>query len=475
MRKKILVADDEHSIREFFQILLKKMSSEGEDIYEMVPAEDGQKALDLIKKQSFDMVISDLKMPHLSGLELLEHAKALKPDIVFILITAFDTSDTAVKALKKGAYDYIPKPFNVNEIKTTVANAFHKDRVKAQNQQLKIELEQKGATPLLVGKSLTLKKIYQEMEQIAHSTSNILITGESGTGKEVVARFAHSKSFLRDKPFVAVNCGAVPDTLIESEMFGHKKGAFTGAHTDKKGFFEMAKGGALFLDEIGDLPLAVQPKLLRALQEKTIRMVGDTVDKQVEVRLISATNRDLEAMVRAGKFREDLFYRLNVIRFNLPKLRDRKEDIPLLVEHFLKKHSHRLGIPVKTMSHSALSVFCEYKYPGNVRELENLVERAIVLSTGETITKEDVLPVLGAGLFSAPDKKTAPNFSHISLPAQGMDMEVVIGNLETRFLKQALERAGGSKVKASKLLGLSSRAFRYRLRKYNLESFVNDN
>lgn len=471
MYKKILVVDDEQSIREFFQILLKRMSAEGDYQFEMVSAEDGQKALELIEKQSFDVVISDLKMPRLSGLELLKKVKPAQPHIVFILITAFDTSETAVQAMKIGAYDYIPKPFNVDEIKLTILSALNLKKLELENQQLKEELNQEKDFSTLVGESDSMKKIFKDIEQISSSTSNVLITGESGTGKEVIARAVHNNSVLKDKSFVAVNCGAVPDTLIESEMFGHKKGSFTGAVTDKKGFFELADGGTLFLDEIGELPLSVQPKLLRALQEKIIRMVGGTADKKVNVRFITATNRDLEKMVQENTFREDLFYRLNVVRLHIPPLRERREDIPLFVEHFLKKYSKKLNCPVKTVSDGVMPLFQKYNYPGNVRELENLVERVIILSEGQEIRDTDVLPFLHQGDAAQGEKK---HTFDISLPEQGLDIESTLADLERGLLIQALRRTGGMKTPAAELLGLSLRTFRYRLQKYQLDDNEGD-
>ena len=466
MYKKILVVDDEQSIREFFQILLKRMSSESDYSFEMVPAEDGQKALELLEKQSFDMVISDLKMPRLSGMDLLEKIKPVHPEIVFILITAFDTSDTAVKAMKMGAYDYIPKPFNVDEIKMTILSALNLKKLEEENQQLKRELDQGKDMSSFIRESESMKKIFQDIHQIAHSTSNILITGESGTGKEVIARAIHTTSTLKNKPFIAVNCGAVPDTLIESEMFGHKKGSFTGAIVDKKGFFELANGGTLFLDEIGELPLAVQPKLLRAIQEKVIRMVGGVADKKVQVRFIAATNRDVEKMVQSNQFREDLFYRLNVVRIHIPPLRERKEDIPFFVRSFLKRYSQKLNIPVKKISEEVMQLFQKYHYPGNVRELENLIERIIILGEDEEIKEEDILPFIEQNTQKQSNGSTAIN---VSLPDEGMDMEDFIGSMEKNLLTQALERTEGSKKQAADLLRLSLRTFRYRLQKYHLD------
>ena len=467
MQKKILIVDDEQSIREFFQILLKRMSGESEEYsFSVVFAEDGKKALELLQKQSFDMVISDLKMPHLTGIQLLEKTKALQPEAVFIIITAFDTSETAVRAMKMGAYDYIPKPFSVDEIKMTVLSALKlKQGSDKDRRVLKQELNQKSPGKALIGQSPAMKKIFEDIKRIAHSTSNILITGESGTGKEVIARAIHEQSPLGNMPFVAVNCGAIPETLIESEMFGHKKGSFTGAVADRKGFFEIADGGALFLDEIGELPMTVQPKLLRALQEKVIRMVGDTEDKRVEVRLICATNRDLEKMIKADLFREDLFYRLNVVRIHIPPLRERKEDIPLLARHFLEKYIKKLNCPVKTVSDKTLEFFQKHSYPGNVRELENLIERVLILCTKEQITGEDILPFLRQ---DKPQITARGKGLKLPLPEEGIDLETAIMDLEKSFLSQALHRSDGKKKTAAELLGLSLRAFKYRLHKHRM-------
>ena len=470
MYKKILVVDDEQSIREFFHILFRKMSSESDISFKVVSVEDGQKALDLIGKQSFDMIISDLKMPRLSGLELLEKVKPIQPDITFILITAFDTASTAVKAMKMGAYDYISKPFNVDEIKLTIISAFDVKKLQLENQQLRRELNQVRSPSILMGSSAAMKKIFKDIQQISSSTSNILVTGESGTGKEVIARAVHDSSLLKDKPFIAVNCGAIPDTLVESEMFGHKKGSFTGAIADKKGFFELADGGTLFLDEIGELPIVVQPKLLRALQEKVIRMVGGTIYKKVEVRLITATNRELEKMIKEQQFREDLFYRLNVVRLHIPPLRERREDILPFVEYFLKKYSSKLNCPVKILSNEAIKLFQKYSYPGNVRELENLIERVVILSEGEEIQDQDIAPFMKQEDLTNKDKQNI--CSDVFLPDRGIDMEEVIGNIEKELLMQALQKTDGMKKPAADLLGLSPRSFRYRLQKYQLGSFL---
>ena len=491
MRKKILIVDSEKSIHDLFQILFKKMSalsSKQTFFYDIVSAKDSSQAIQLLQKQSFDLVIADLKPNGLKGLDLLKQAKELQPKIIFIIITAFDKSETAVQAMKLGAYHYMLKPFNVEVMKTTIFSALNTSVLKEKEELSKKEdnsadvvasspslfnkkrgsdkKETSSIKEVLVGESSAMKKIVKDIEQISQSVAHILITGESGTGKEMIAREVHKLSLLKSKPFVAVNCGAISPNLIESEMFGHKKGSFTGAVVDKKGFFELADGGVLFLDEIGELPLEMQPKLLRVLQEKTIRMVGGTKDKKVNVRLISATNRDLEKMVKKGEFREDLFYRLNVVRIHIPPLRERKADIPFLVKYFFKKYSQKKEGSAGGISPSAMRVFQHYDYPGNIRELENLIERVIILGEEDQIEEQDILSCL------AEEEKKAK--WDISLPVQGMDLEEIIGNLEKNLLIQALQRTKGLKKPAADLLQLSLRAFRYRLHKYQLSGFVSD-
>lgn len=475
MNKKILIADDEKSIREFFLILFRKMSQEFNSQFEVTLAEDGQKALDLIQHKSFDMVISDLKMPYLSGLELLSQVKPINKKIIFIMITAFGTTDTAVKAMKMGAYDYITKPFNVEEIKMIILSAFDVKNLEEKNQILKRELIQIRGEIQMIGESPTIKKIIQGIEQISESLATILITGESGTGKEIAARLVHQHSSLKEQAFVAVNCGAIPINLIESELFGHKKGSFTGAIADKKGFFELANNGTLFLDEIGELPLETQPKLLRALQEKTIRMVGDIEDKSINIRLIIATNRNLEQMVKDKQFREDLFYRLNVVRFHLPALRERKEDIPELARHFFKKHSQKQARKMPNLSQALLDILSSYDYPGNVRELENMVERMMILGGKELENPDKLASFLNN--ISSIDNSSQKNYKmEIPLPDTGIDMEKILGELEKNLLKKALLKTEYNRAEAARLLGLpTTRALKYRLQKYNLNPSNNEN
>src|SRR5580698_5075501 len=328
MKARILVVDDEESIREFLDIMLKK---EG---YDVTLAEDGKRAQEFLKKKTFDMVISDLQMPNVTGIELLKFTKELNPELVFMIITAFGTAETAVEPMKLGAYDYITKPFKIDEVRILINNALKNKRLETENIQLKRELKKENSYSNIIGNSTAMHKIFDLVQRVSQTATNVLITGESGTGKELIAKAIHYNGPLKDKAFVTINCGAIPENLMESEMFGHKKGSFTGAISDKMGLFEVANLGTLFLDEVGELPLNIQVKLLRAIQERVIRMVGGTEDIKIEVRIVAATNRNLEDMVKQGGFREDLYYRLNVIHIKSPSLRERRDDIPILAKHF---------------------------------------------------------------------------------------------------------------------------------------------
>ena len=459
MKAKILVVDDEQSIREFLEIMLKK---EG---YEVTCAEDGQKAIDILQNKAFHLVISDLQMPHVTGVELLNHVNLNYPDLTFMVITAFGTTESAVEVMKKGAYDYITKPFKIDEVRLNIANALKSKRLEVENRTLKRELQKEFTFENLVGNSDSMHRVYHLIERVAQSPTNILITGESGTGKEMVAKAIHYNGVFKDKPFVTVNCGAIPESLMESEMFGHKKGSFTGAISDKTGLFEVADGGTLFLDEVGELPLSIQVKLLRAIQERVIRRVGATNDIKVEVRLIAATNRNLEDMVRDGRFREDLYYRLNVILINVPPLRDRREDIPLLTEFFLKKYNERLMKSVQGISDEAMMSLKKYNYPGNVRELENIIERTVALEGGATILPESLPPFV----MTSSGRKMASS-QDIEVTDEGIDLDNIIGQIEKELIVKAIHKSNGVKKRAAKLLGITFRSMRYRTRKYNLQS-----
>ncbi|MBK9293252.1 MAG: sigma-54-dependent Fis family transcriptional regulator [Oligoflexia bacterium] len=458
MKARILVVDDEESIREFLEIMLKK---EG---YEVTLAEDGKRAAELIKKKTFDMIISDLQMPNMSGIDLLKHVKDSNSDIVFMIITAFGTTETAVEAMKLGAYDYITKPFKIDEVRILINNALKSKHLEKENIQLKKELKKENSFSNIVGNSQAMHKIFDLINRVSHTATNVLITGESGTGKELIAKAIHYNGPLKDKPFVTVNCGAIPENLMESEMFGHKRGSFTGAHADKMGLFEVANGGTLFLDEVGELPLSIQVKLLRAIQERTIRMVGGTDDIKVDVRIVAATNRDLEQQTKSGAFREDLYYRLNVIHIKSPSLRERREDIPLLAKHFLDKYNSRLQKQIKGISEDAMDNLKKYDYPGNVRELENIIERTVALEGGATILPESLPPLVTT---TSGARKLASAYD-IDVTDEGLDLEKIIGQIEKEILIKAIHRTGGVKKKAAKLLGITFRSMRYRVEKYGL-------
>jgi two-component system response regulator PilR (NtrC family) len=455
METRILVVDDEISMREFLGILLER---EG---YLVDLAESGDAALPKLESTVYDLVISDVKMPGLDGIGLLTRIKEKSPDTAVLMVTAFSAAEQAVEAMKLGAYDYIAKPFNVEEIKIIVRNALDRRSLARENVRLREEVQGRYSFSGLIGKSKKMRDVYTLIEKVAGSTANILIFGESGTGKELAAKAIHYNSPRRDRPFVAVNCGAIPETLIESELFGHKKGSFTGAVSDHPGLFEQAEGGTLFLDEIGEVPLQLQAKLLRVIQEREFRRIGGTEPLKTDVRLVAASNRDLEEQVREGGFREDLFYRLNVVQVRMPSLRERPEDLPLLIDHFLKKY---LGTPegCGVVTPAALKLLMSYPFPGNVRELENLVERCVVL--GNRQLDRDCLPPQVVAF-----KNPAPAGGDYVIPAEGMNLEAYLDGIEKRLLLQGLERCNGVKKRAAELLGLSFRSIRYRLAKFGMD------
>lgn len=463
MKSRVLVVDDEESIREFLEIMLRK---EG---YEVTVAEDGQAALEVIKRKSIDLVISDLQMPNMTGIELLKQVKDHYPNMLFMMITAFGTTETAVEAMKLGAYDYITKPFKIDEVRIVISNALRSQNLEVENRTLKKELGKEYSFQNLVGNSEPMHRIYEMVRRVSQTPTNVLITGESGTGKEVVAKAIHFNGLLKDRPFVTVNCGAIPESLMESEMFGHKKGSFTGAVADKSGLFEVADGGTLFLDEVGELPLSIQVKLLRAIQERIIRRVGATDDTKVEVRIIAATNRDLEVMVKDGSFRQDLFYRLNVINIRTPALRERPDDIPALAGHFLKKYNERLVKSIGGISAEAMDLLKKYDYPGNVRELENIIERTVALEGGATILPESLPPFV-----NTPTGRKLASTHEIQVTEEGLDLDKIMGQIEKELLIKAIHAAGGVKKKAAKLLSITFRSMRYRVEKYSLGALGDD-
>jgi len=448
----ILVVDDEESMREFLSIMLHR---EG---YAVDAAFDGAQAVARLKEHQYDLVISDIKMPRLDGFGVLDYIIESCPDTAIIMVTAFSTAQQAVDAMKKGAYDYITKPFNNEEIRLIVKNALERKELRRENLELKKELGQRYSFANLIGKSRAMQQVYHFIEKVADSKANVLITGESGTGKELVAKAIHYNSRRKDQSFVPINCGAIPENLLESELFGHEKGSFTGATHQKAGLFEVADGGTVFLDEIAELPTMMQVKLLRVLQEHEFRRVGGTKDIKVDVRLVAATNKNLENMVAAETFREDLYYRLNVIHVDLPALKERKDDIPLLVEHFLLKLT---GDDQLKASESVMRRLLDYHWPGNIRELENTIERCVVLGNDGELA-EDSLPQHIGNI--AP--KGAGGMDE--LPEEGLDLDAYLGSIEQDILHKALERCGGVRKKAAELLCISFRSIRYRLAKYGM-------
>jgi two-component system response regulator PilR (NtrC family) len=453
-RARLLVVDDEQSMREFLDIFFRK---EG---YEVQTASSVDEALAFFDACEFDVVISDIQMPDRTGIELLSEVQRLSPETVMIMITAFSTTETAIDAMKLGAYDYITKPFKVDEIRLVVEKALEKKLLSSENIRLQSALKKQNQDRPLIGNSSVMRRMFDLVCQVAETRTNVLIYGESGTGKELVARAIHANSDRSNKPFVAVNCGAIPENLLESELFGHMKGSFTGAVGDHLGLFAGAESGTILLDEIGELPLLLQVKLLRVLQERRIRPVGSSKDQEIDVRIVAATNRDLESSVREGTFREDLYYRLNVIQIELPSLRERIDDLPLLVHHFVEKFAKELGKTIHGVSDEMMSWLHTYSFPGNVRELENIIERGVALTRGEYI-EADCLPTS----ITAPQSKDA----EFTIPSEGVDLEALVADYERRLLRQALERAGGIKKKAAQLLHVSFRSFRYRLEKLGLD------
>ncbi|MFK7897508.1 MAG: sigma-54-dependent transcriptional regulator [Myxococcota bacterium] len=453
-RARILVVDDERSMQEFLEIFLRR---EG---YDVVTAGDVDTAVLHLESDEIDLVITDMQMPEKTGLDLILAAREISPETIAIVVTAFGTTDSAIAAMKEGAYDYLTKPFKVDELRIVIEKALEKKVLSSENQRLRKELRSQSRDRNIIGNSRPMQEVFELVAQVAETKTNVLISGESGTGKELIARAIHDQSDRREEPFIAINCGAIPENLLESELFGHVKGAFTGAVQNKDGLFEAASGGTLFLDEIGELSHPLQVKLLRALQEKSIRRVGDTADRKVDVRILSATNRRLEEEVAAGRFREDVYYRLNVIQLALPPLRDRQEDIPVLIAHFVKRFADELEKEIEGMDAETCDLLCEYAFPGNVRELENLIERAVALARG---------PVLGRDLLPA-TVSTIPTGSETpKIPNEGVDLEQLVAEYERSLLEEALSLSGGVKKRAARLLGISFRSFRYRLEKLGIE------
>ena len=446
---RILVVDDEPAQLELAGGFLKKRG------FETVLAESGEKALRSFCDQSFDLVLTDQKMAAMSGLELVHAVRALNPETAVIVMTAYGTIETAVSAIKAGAADYLTKPLNLDELLYRIEQVRERQRLLTENRELREALQGRHRIEGIIGESGQMLEVVSLVRRVAPSEASVLIRGESGTGKELIAKAIHFASPRAAGPLIRINCAALPETLLESELFGHEKGAFTGALATRKGRFELADEGTLFLDEIGDLPLHLQAKLLRVLQEREFERVGSSQSIRVNVRILSATHRDLEALLKAGQFREDLYYRLNVVTILLSPLRERRQDLPLLIDHFLRVFAEKNGKRIRGFTHEARETLLRYDYPGNVRELENLVERAVVLTRDEVISKDD-LP-----LMVQPPEKGAEEEGGSSLTA-------AVEGMERQMIREALARSGGVQTRAAEMLGISERALRYKLKKYGL-------
>ncbi len=451
-KHRILIVDDEESMRDFLSIMLHR---EG---YQVDTAIDGAQAVSHLRDHGYDLVISDIKMPRMTGLELLAHIKERTPETVVLMVTAFSSTDEAVEAMRQGAYDYITKPFKNEEIRLIVKNALERRELRQENLALKEELGKRFSFDGLIGKSKAMQDVFTLVKKVATSPVKVLVTGESGTGKELVAKAIHYNSDRRDGPFVPINCGAIPENLLESELFGHEKGSFTGAIRQKQGLFETAANGTIFLDEIGELPAMMQVKLLRVLQENEFRRVGGNKDIKTNVRVLAATNRHLEEAVAEGSFREDLYYRFNVIRVDLPPLRQRREDIPVMIDFFWERFTGKIGVSV---TEDAMRRLIDYQWPGNVRELENVIERATVLGRENEITLDCLPPNLVTGMSSSVTPLT-------DIPDSGMDLDAYLGEIEKEILIKALAKTDGVRKSAAGLLGITFRSIRYRLSKYDL-------
>jgi len=448
--KRILIVDDEQSMRELLAILLKK---EG---FEVLTAGSRAEAAALLGRHAVDMVLTDVRLPDGDGLEILRHVKAAAPETVVIVMTAYGTSEAAVAARKLGAFSYLFKPFDVDEVRIVIREALAARDLREENVRLRREVRERYGLDKLIGVSASMASLFEMVRAVAPAGSTVLITGESGTGKELVAKAIHALSPRAERPFVSFNCGAFTDTLLETELFGHEPGAFTDAKQRKKGLFEVAHGGTLFLDEVGETSPAMQVKLLRALQERTIRRVGGTQEVEVDVRVISATNVPLDRLVQEKRFREDLYYRLQVIPVHTPPLRERREDIPMLADHFLRRFASQMGKRVVKVSDAAAEVLQRYEWPGNVRELENVIERAVALETTEAVLPERLPDGIRSPARAAAPARLGPGF----------ELDRHLRSVEAQLLHQALEQSAGDRGHAATLLGVTPRQFRYLLQKH---------
>jgi two-component system, NtrC family, response regulator PilR len=465
-KPRILIVDDEPSMRDMLRIVLRR------DGFDVLLAANGAEAIATLEKERVDLLLSDIRMPDVGGVEVLRAAKVLNRDIIAFMMTAFASTDSAVEAMRLGAVDYFTKPFNMDELRLKVRQHLEAQRLKQENVLLKRALNTSHEFCNIIGRSDTMLSVFKMIETIAKTNSTVLITGESGTGKDLVARAVHYNSLRREHPFVALNCGALPETLLESELFGHMRGAFTGADANKKGLVEVAERGTIFLDEIGEMSATMQVKLLRVLQDRRFRRLGGTEEVQADIRVIAATNQDLQKMVAESRFREDLYYRINVIHLDLPPLRGRREDVPLLAEHFLAKYSDGAEKPVRSISQEALDVLSAYDWPGNVRELENAIERAVALEQTQIVLPES----LPAQVRSQSSKRVGSSDAPVGQQSAGMpelkegfDLEALGEEFYRHYIALALERAGGVQTKAAEMLGMSFRSFRYYAKKFNIK------
>ncbi len=450
--RRVLVVDDEENLRLVLRTLLKRQG------YEVETAESGEQALALVDTFGPDVILTDVRMPRMGGLDLLATLQAKGNEATVIVMSAYGNVDLALEAIKAGAYDYVQKPFKHEEIVLALRKAEEREALRRENRALREEIRKEHQFEEILAKSQAMQDIFRTIAKIADYKTTVLISGESGTGKELVARALHRRSSRRAAPFVAVNCGAIPENLLESELFGHKKGAFTDANSDRRGLFEEADGGTLFLDEIGELPLALQVKLLRVLQDELIRRVGDSRDVKVDVRIIAATHRDLTAEVKAARFREDLFYRLNVLPIVVPPLRVRREDIALLIDHFVARNNTRLGTAIRGVDTEARRILVEYAWPGNVRELENTIERAMVLSEGDLLVASDL-----------PDRiREARDPVQVQLASGELSIKKTTRVIEETLIRRALQKTRGNRTRAAEVLELSHRALLYKIKDYKI-------
>ena len=451
-KKKLLIVDDEENMRHFLKALLEQ---EG---YNVFLAENGRAAVNLLKNEKISTTLCDIRMPEMDGLEFLKEISAKKIDTTVITMSAYGTIDLAIETMKLGAYDYVSKPFKPDEILLTLIKAEERESLKSENVNLRKEVEQKYSFHNIVGKSPEITNIFDTIKKISDFKSSVLLTGESGTGKELISKAIHYNSSRKEKPFLAVNCGAIPEALLESELFGHKKGSFTGAISDRKGIFEEADKGTLLLDEIGDIPINLQVKLLRVLQEGETRRIGMDTPTPVDVRIIAATAKDLAQEVSNNTFREDLYYRLNVLPIHIPALRERKDDIPLLVKHFIEKYNQEHNLNIKPIKPSVLKVLIEHSWPGNIRELENIIERSMILAQDDSLDLNDMKNTI-----------TSLRETNTSLTTEGIySIKKTVRIIEEKLIAKALQKTGGNKSRAAKLLEISYPSLLSKIEEYEI-------